>query len=69
MNDISICIFHGYSDKVVSTDYSQNMGEAFTKARGSPHQTEREGGGHDSSSQACALPWTCIFLLQQERTS
>jgi predicted esterase len=36
MKDISIWIFHGDSDKVVPTGYSQNMVEAFTKAGGSP---------------------------------
>ena len=66
---LPIWVFHGDSDKVVPTKYSQEMVAALKKAGGNPQYTEFKGVSHDSWNRTYDSEETWEWLFKQRKTS
>jgi predicted esterase len=67
IKDIPIWVFHGGKDPVVPIQRSQEMVDALKKAGANVQFTIFPDAGHDSWTQAYAMPQLYDWLLQQHR--
>jgi predicted peptidase len=67
LKDIPIWVFHGGKDPTVPIQRSQEMVDALKKVGGNVKFTIFPEAGHDSWTQAYAMPELYDWLLQQHR--
>ena len=67
LKNIPIWVFHGDNDKVVPTQYSQDMVAALKEAGGSPKYTEFKGVGHSSWGRTYDSSDTWDWLFKQKK--